>query len=584
MLRSARGEVKAAGFPCVLVSLRPGGLFRVNNIPVSPRVRAVRRALAAAVFLLAVTIAGGIAGGRLGAVSDATNPGFKEYSDILATARAWYADDVPANKLVYASIHGMLGTLDPHTNFLEPEEYSSMVEKQRGSFYGLGIIISKRNGKVTVITPVEGSPADRLGIRAGDVIDKVEGQPIDDLPVDAVVKKLKGPKGTKVHITILRPGMDEPLQMTVTRAEIPTNSVSYAFLVEPGVGYIRLKDFTHTSAPEVAENWDKLEKQGMKKLVLDLRGNPGGLLDQAIAVSDFFLSRNEKVVVTRGRGGSQEQSFAAPGKNNHARIPVVVLVNKGSASASEIVAGALQDHDRAVIVGQTTWGKGLVQSVYNLSDGAGLALTSAKYYTPSGRCIQRDYKDVLEYLSPEEEEGGDAEETGPARDAASSQKKESFKTDAGRTVYGGGGITPDVFVKAPTLSRFATTLYARGLFFEFAVDYLAKHPTIPRDFPVTEAVKEEFFKFVDAKQGLPFDKGAKVTYLEEKDPLIVDRALREEVMTAKFGREAGYKVSLENDVQLRKALTLFPDAEKLAMAHEQMQLAKKSDLKGPLKP
>ena len=245
-------------------------------------------------FLLAVTVAGGIAGGRLGAASDATNPGFKEYSDILATARAWYADDVPANKLVYASIHGMLGTLDPHTNFLEPEEYSSMVEKQRGSFYGLGIIISKRNGKVTVITPVEGSPAARLGIRAGDIIDRVEGQSIDDLPVDAVVKKLKGPKGTKVNITILRPGLDEPLQMTVTRAEIPTNSVSYAYMLEPGVGYIRLKDFTHTSAPELQENWEKLEKLGMKKLVFDLRGNPGGLLDQAIAVSDFFLGQERE--------------------------------------------------------------------------------------------------------------------------------------------------------------------------------------------------------------------------------------------------------------------------------------------------
>jgi carboxyl-terminal processing protease len=556
----------------------------VTESRLSPRSRAVRRALAATVFLLAVTVAGGIAGGRLSAVSDATNPGFKEYSDILATARAWYAEDVPANKLVYASIHGMLGTLDPHTNFLEPEEYSSMVEKQRGSFYGLGIIISRRNGKITVITPVEGSPADRLGIRAGDVIDMVEGQSIDDLPVDAVVKRLKGPKGTKVNITILRPGLDEPLQMTVTRAEIPTNSVSFAFMVEPGVGYMRLKDFTHTSAPEIAENWDKLEKQGMKKLLLDLRGNPGGLLDQAIAVSDFFLSKNETVVVTRGRGGAQEQSFAAPGKNTHARIPVVVLVNKGSASASEIVAGSLQDHDRAVIAGQTTWGKGLVQSVYNLTDGAGLALTSAKYYTPSGRCIQRDYKDVLEYLSPEDEEGGDAEETGPSREALSSQRKESFRTDAGRTVFGGGGITPDVFVKAPTLSRFATTLYARGLFFEFAVDYRAKHPAVPRDLKIGDSIREEFFTFVDAKQGLLFEKGAKAAYLEEKEPLVVDRAIREELLTAAYGREAGYKVSLETDVQVQKALTLFPDAEKLAMAHEQMLLAKKSDLKGPLKP
>ena len=584
MLRSAPVEVKAARFPCVLVSNSPGGPFHVTEIPVSPRSRAVRRAAAAVVFLLAVTVAGGIAGGRLAAVSDATNPGFKEYSDILATARAWYADDVPATKLVYASIHGMLGTLDPHTDFLEPEEYSSMVEKQRGSFFGLGIIISKRNGKVTIITPIEGSPADRLGIRAGDVIDKVEGQSIDDLPVDAVVRTLKGLKGTRVHLTILRPGIDDPLEVTIPRAEIPTNSVSYSGLVGPGVGYIHLKDFTLTSASELTRNWDKLEKQGMKKLVLDLRGNPGGLLDQAIAVSDFFLSKNETVVVTRGRGGSQEQSFAAPGKNTHARIPVVVLVNKGSASASEIVAGALQDHDRAVIAGQTTWGKGLVQSDYNLPDGAGLALTTQKYYTPSGRCIQRDYKDVLEYLSPEDEEGGDAEETGPARDAASSQKKEAFRTDAGRVVYGGGGITPDVFVKAPTLSRFATTLFARGLFFEFAVDYRATHPNIQRDFEVTPAVREDFFKFVDAKPGLPFDKGAKATYAEETDPLVVDRAIREEILTAKFGREAGYRASLESDIQVKKALTLFPEAEKLAMAHEQMLLAKKSDLRGPVKP
>ncbi len=555
----------------------------MTDSPVPSR-RSRRHLLVASVFLLTVTVAGGLAGGRLGAASDATNPGFKEYSDILATARAWYADDVPANKLVYASIHGMLGTLDPHTNFLEPEEYSSMVEKQRGSFYGLGIIISKRNGKVTVITPVEGSPAARLGIRAGDIIDRVEGQSIDDLPVDAVVKKLKGPKGTKVAITILRPGLDEPLQMTITRAEIPTNSVAYASMLEPGVGYIRLKDFTHTSAPELQENWDKLEKQGMKKLVFDLRGNPGGLLDQAIAVSDFFLAKNEKVVVTRGRNGAQEQSFSSPGKNNHARIPVVVLVNKGSASASEIVAGALQDHDRAVIVGQTTWGKGLVQSVYNLSDGAGLALTSAKYYTPSGRCIQRDYKDVLEYLSPEDEEGGDSEETGPARDAASSQKKEAFRTDAGRTVFGGGGITPDVFVKSPNLSHFAATLYARGLFFEFAVDYRAKHPNVPRDFQITPAVREEFYAFVDAKPNLGLETKTRTTYEAEADPSILDQAIREELMTAAYGREAGYRVSQEGDVQLKKALTLFPDAEKLAMAHQQMQLAKNSDLKGPVKP
>ncbi|MGE5345615.1 MAG: S41 family peptidase, partial [Acidithiobacillales bacterium] len=460
----------------------------------TPKRPAARR-FAPLAFLAAVTIAGGLIGPKLAAVPDATSAGMKEYADLLATIRSWYADDIAPSKLVYASIQGMLSNLDPHTNFLEPEEYGAMQEKQRGSFYGLGIIISKRNGRITVITPLEGSPAQRLGIRAGDIIDRVEGQPIDDLPVDAVVRRLKGPKGSKVRITIVRPGLPEPLQMTVTRAEIPTNSVAYAFMIEPGTGYIRLKDFTQTSSQELGESWEKLDSQGMKRLVFDLRSNPGGLLDQAVGVSDFFLSRGDKVVSTRGRTAGSDQAFLAPGKNTKPKIPVVVLINKGSASASEIVSGAIQDHDRGLIVGQTSWGKGLVQSVFTLSDGAGLALTTAKYYTPSGRCIQRDYKDVLEYLAPESGEADDEVAETPGR-------RETFRTDSGRTVFGGGGITPDVVVKAETLSRFASTLYARGLFFEFAVQYRARHPEISRDFQVTDAVRDDFFRFLDAKPEL----------------------------------------------------------------------------------
>jgi carboxyl-terminal processing protease len=530
------------------------------------------RSLALTILLLGgTTLAGGALGPRLFATSDASNPALKEYADLLATAREWYADELPADKLVYASINGMLGTLDPHTTFLEPEEYGAMQEKQRGSFYGLGIIISKRNGKITVMTPVEGSPAERLGIRAGDIIDLVEGQRIDDLPVDAVVRKLKGPKGTQVHITIIRPGLGEPLQMTVTRAEIPTNSVSFTFMLEPGVGYMRLKDFTHTSVPEVEESLEKLARQGMTKLVFDLRSNPGGLLDQAIGVSDFFLEKGQKIVSTRGRTTSSEQTFSAPGKRARARIPVVVLINKGSASASEIVAGALQDHDRGLIVGQTSWGKGLVQSVFNLSDGAGLALTSAKYYTPSGRCIQRDYHEVIEYIAPDEDDG---EESGPAHDAPSSQQKEVFRTDAGRNVYGSGGITPDVYVKVEPLSRFAATLYARGTFFEFAIDYRTKHADIGRDFQVTDAVHDAFFAFVDSRP-IPFEKKSRQAFLEEKDLSVVDRAIREEMVTAVFGREVGYRVGLEGDVQLRKALTLFPDAERLAALRDGQKIAAK---------
>lgn len=523
--------------------------------PNPPRARALKL-LAAPLVLAATTLLGGTLGPRLLAVSDATNPKMKEYADLLATARAWYADDLGSEKLVYASISGMLDTLDPHSNFLEPEEYGAMQEKQRGSFYGLGIIISKRNGKVTVITPVEGSPAQRLGIRAGDIIDLVEGQPIDDLPIDAVVKRLKGPKGTKVNITIVRPGLGEPLQMTVTRAEIPTNSVSFAFMVEPGVGYIRLKDFTHTSAPEIAEAWAKLEKQGMKQLVFDLRANPGGLLDQAIAVSDFFLRKGEKVVITRGRQASSEQVFTAPGRNTKARIPVVVLINKGSASAAEIVAGAVQDQDRGIVAGQTSWGKGLVQSVYTLSDGAGLALTTAKYYTPAGRCIQRDYREFIEYVTPVDEEDEQGE-------APASGSSEVYRTAGGRVVYGGGGITPDVVVKADRLSRFMATLYARGVFFEWAVQYRAKNPEVPRDFKVTDAVREDFLTWLDARPGAP-ETPSRTSLAQEKDRSVLDRALAEELVGAVHGPEAGYRISIEGDAQLKKALTLFPEAEKLA--------------------
>lgn len=547
-----------------------------ENLSTSPASRR-RRVLGATALVATTTLLGGAFGPRLFAGPDATSPVIKEYSDILSTARAWYADDLPADKLVYSSIQGMLATLDPHTAFLEPEEYGAMQEKQRGSFYGLGIIISKRNGKITVITPVEGSPAYRLGIRAGDIIDKVEGQSIDDLAVDAVVKRLKGPKGTKVNITIVRPGLDEPLQMTVTRAAIPTNSISYAFMLDDGTGYIRLKDFTHTSGSELNEAWSRLEKQGMKKLVFDLRGNPGGLLDQSIAVSDFFLQKGMKVVSTRGRTSGSEQSFSAPGKGTRAAIPVVVLVNKGSASASEIVSGALQDHDRAIIVGQTSWGKGLVQSVYTLTDNAGLALTSAKYYTPAGRCIQRDYHDVLEYLTPEEEEG-----ISGADAAVANEKKEIFKTDTGRTVYGGGGITPDVFVKGETLSRFAATLYARGTFFEFAVQYRSKHPDVPKDFRANDLVREEFFKFVDSRP-TPFDTKAREAYAKEKDPGFIDRAIAEEVLNAAHGRDAGYRVSLEGDTQLQKAMSLFPEAEKLAQAYA-ARAGEQTAQKGPSLP
>src|SRR4051812_23601873 len=364
--------------------------------------------LTLAVAIIGATLFGGFYGNRLfGApVQSDVQKRLKEYTDLLAAVTAWAPEDVGSDKFVYSSIDGMLRTLDPHTSFLEPKEYADMQDRQKGSFYGLGILVTKRNDQVTVITPLEGTPAARLGIRAGDVISEVEGVSTDDLPLDDVVKRLKGPKGTTVHIKIQRIGIKEPIPLTIIRAAIPTNSISNVLMIRPGVGYIRLKDFTSTTVRELDEAMEKLEEQGMQKLVLDLRMNPGGLLDAAVGVSDHFLDKGQMIVYTKGRTADSAQEYTAPGKHEKFDKPLIILVNRGSASASEIVAGAIQDHDRGMVVGETSWGKGLVQSVYTLQYGAGLALTTSKYYTPSGRNIQRDFSSVYDYYMADEAENG----------------------------------------------------------------------------------------------------------------------------------------------------------------------------------
>src|SRR5437763_2225693 len=386
--------------------------------------------LTLAVAIIGATLFGGFYGNRLfGApVQSEVQKRFKEYTDLLAAVTAWAPEDVGADKFVYSSIDGMLRTLDPHTSFLEPKEYADMQDRQKGSFYGLGILVTKRNDQITVITPLEGTPAARLGIRAGDVISEIEGVQTDDLTLDDVVKRLKGPKGTTVHIKILRVGIKEAIPLTIVRAAIPTNSISNVLMLKPGVGYIRIKDFTATTVREPDEAIDKLKSEGLQKLVLDSRQNPGGLLDAAVGVADHFLDKGQMIVYTKGRTPDSEQNYLAPGKHQHLDMPMVVVVNRGSASASEIVAGALQDHDRGLVVGETSWGKGLLQSVYTLQYGAGLALTTSKYFTPSGRNLQRDYSSFYDYyVADENDETNNAEM--PLKD------RKQFKTDTGRVVY-----------------------------------------------------------------------------------------------------------------------------------------------------
>jgi carboxyl-terminal processing protease len=514
--------------------------------------------LTLAVAIIGATLFGGFYGNRLfgsPVQSDALKR-MKEYTDLLAAVTTWAPDDVSSDKFVYSSIDGMLRTLDPHTSFLEPKEYADMQDRQKGSFYGLGILVTKRNDQVTVITPLEGTPAARLGIRAGDVISEVEGTSTDDLPLDDVVKRLKGPKGTTVHIKIVRIGMKEPIALSIVRAAIPTNSISNVLMLRPGIGYIRIKDFTATTVRELDEAIDKLKGEGMQKLVLDLRQNPGGLLDAAVGVSDHFLDKGQMIVYTKGRTPDSAQDYLAPGKHQKLDIPMVVVVNRGSASASEIVAGALQDHDRAIIVGETSWGKGLVQSVYTLQYGAGLALTTSKYYTPSGRNIQRDYSSFYDYYVADDSEDGSSAEM-PLKD------RKKFTTATGRIVYGGGGITPDIFVKPAPLSRTTQLLEVKSALFNYGVEYVARHPEMTEDVAITPAVMEDFVHFASDKDIAPVSD-IRDALAKPNDRAFVERALKAEMIAAKYGFDASYPYRLQGDNQIEKAIEVLPDSQKLA--------------------
>lgn len=481
------------------------------------------------------------------ATASTSEPDLKTFTQILSLVEENYVDEVPSRDLVYGAIRGMLGRLDPHCSFLEPKAYKEMQEEQQGSFSGLGIVISIRGEEkeLTVISPIDGTPAARAGIRAGDVISHIEGKPTSGITIDEALDKLRGPKGTRVNITIAREGENSGLDYALVRDDIPTNSIRYAYILRPGVGYIAIKNFTQTTDSELDQKIKLLKGQGMTKLILDLRWNPGGLLDQAVKVSDRFLDKpKEMIVYTKGRRSDAYQEYRTAERGGTNEIPLVVLVNKGSASASEIVAGAIQDHDRGIIVGETTWGKGLVQTVYRLSHSAGIALTTAKYYTPSGRLIQRDYKQSLEDYYAHYND-------------VSEEKRETRFTDAGRKVLGGGGITPDVEISLDEGTPFQQTLERRSVFFDYGVHFLAVHKTdsISRDFKADDAILADFRDFVAKKKIEVTDKD-----WQESDDYI-RTMIRAEVVGALFGLEDRQKVISEKDKQLLKALEVLPSAE-----------------------
>jgi carboxyl-terminal processing protease len=469
----------------------------------------------------------------------------RQFTTVYDLIEQNYAEPVSADKAIYnGAIPGMLHVLDPHSNFFDPKAYSLLREDQRGKYYGVGMTVGPRNNKVIVIAPFVGTPAYRAGIRPGDVIVAVDGKPTDNMSTSDVADLLKGPKGTTVHITILREGSDKPLEFTVVRDEIPRYSVDLHFLIRPGIGYMHVSGFNETTEHEVAQALD--EMGDLKGLVLDLRQNPGGLLSEGVGVADKFLHKGALIVSHHGRS-SPEKRYTASHGNSGRDYPLVVLVNRYTASAAEIVAGAIQDHDRGLIVGETTFGKGLVQTVYPLSENTGLALTTAKYYTPSGRLIQRDYSNVslYDYYFNRDNDANNA-------------NHEVKLTDSGRTVYGGGGITPDVNVAAPKSNHFQESLLQHYAFFNFAKRYVINHHPDPKTFEVDDALLQDFRKFLDEEK-IPYTEAE---LLESND--WVRAQLKTEVFVDAFGQEEGLKVRAESDPEVVKALELLPQAKSLA--------------------
>lgn len=468
----------------------------------------------------------------------------KQFTQVYDLVEENYAEPVNADKAIYnGAIPGMLHSLDPHSNFFDPKSYSLLREEQRGKYYGVGMTVGPRNNKVIVIAPFVGTPAYRAGIHPGDIIIAVDGKATDNMSTSDVAELLKGPKGTTVRITVLREGTDKPLDFNVIRDEIPRYSVDLHFMIRPGIGYMHISGFQETTEHEVAQALD--EMGDLKGLILDLRQNPGGLLSEGVGVADKFLRKGQLIVSHHGRN-SPEKRYVASHGNGGKEYPLVVLVNRGTASAAEIVAGAIQDHDRGLIVGETTFGKGLVQTVYPLSENTGLALTTAKYYTPSGRLIQRDYSNVSLY---------DYYYNRESEEAATNH--EVKLTDSGRTVFGGGGINPDEKIAAQKGNHFQDSLLQKYAFFNFAKRYIiAHHPT--KSFEVDEPVMQEFRKFLDEEK-IPYTEAE---LIENND--WVRAQIKSEIFVDAFGQEEGLKVRAESDPQVLKALDLLPRARQLA--------------------
>ncbi len=475
------------------------------------------------------------------------------FDDVLAHVADLYVDSIDERQLYQMAIDGMLDKLhDPYTVYMKPDEFSVLTEQTTGNYGGLGLQIDVRDGWITVVSPLPDTPAERAGVQTGDRIVALDDRSTEGWKQDQAVKELRGQPGSTVKLSVRRIGVDQPLAFKLTRAVIHIRSVPLAMMLDDRVGYVELSPVSETSAPEVQTAVDSLVKQGMKSLILDLRGNPGGLLNQAIAVSDLFLDPGQEVVEQRGRAPGATQTYRDKAPQQWPHLPIVVLVNGGTASAAEIISGALQDHDRALIVGTPTFGKGLVQSLYPLTPTTALKMTTARWYTPSGRTIQRKSKDEAD-----QEAHALALEVAP--DTAQVDSTQLFKTDHGRVVFGGGSIRPDLFMAVDTLTSaervFTKALGSKAPAFRdvisgYALDLKANGQLKRPDFTVTDEMVTEVVRRLRARGVALADS------VVSDGRTLIRQEVGYEVARYVFGRGAEFRRRMADDHQVQAALGL----------------------------
>lgn len=528
--------------------------------------------------VLALVIVGLFAGMEINQLISGDTPyeQANKFREILQLTEKYYVEEVDAKMLTEAAVEGLLGKLDPHSVYIPQRAYDLVREEFRGKFEGIGIRFTIRNDSIFVAETIGGGPSARLGIQTNDRIVRINDSSSVGFTNDQVIQRLRGPKGSKVKVSIARPGVRELLDFEIIRDEIALTSVDISMMVDDEVGYVSVNRFSERTDAELVEALRSLRTKGMKRLILDLRDNPGGLLEQAFKIADLFLDEGtkekpHKIVYTTARRSEFDEAYFARTGHAYENLPLIVLLNNTSASASEIVAGAIQDWDRGLVVGETSFGKGLVQRQFPLSDGSGLRLTIARYYTPSGRSIQREYEGKerqayqREAFQRQEREGENIEHR-----SEGDSSRPVFRTNAGRMVYGGGGITPDYVVKNQPLSSLTQSMLRRGLFEQFVTAYLdgkglkirsafGNDPTrFRQSFTASDEILKDFRSFVDQQNIKTIEKEY------EQDLAFIKTRLKATFARNFWGNDGWYRIMLQIDAPFHKALSLFPEAEKIA--------------------